>query len=163
MQQIWKSIVNGMSKFEYFASAILLIIIVATISGQIIARYIFSSPAAWMEEAVMIMFIYLTLLSAAYAAKEKRHIVVDLFPFGRVSKVLGVIMSIGIVVILAVIIYNIPPVYIVEMRRKTVSLPYNFPLAYYNSIPLIYCFFSIIISTLYDLIFEHKETQEALI
>ena len=51
----------------------------------------------------------------------------------------------------------------VELRRTTISLPTNFPIAFYNSIPLIYCFCSIILATAYDVIFERKDEQEALV
>jgi len=42
-------------------------------------------------------------------------------------------------------------------------VPRSGPVACCNWIPLIYCFCSIILSTLYDVIFEQKEDQEALV
>ena len=116
-----------------------------------------------MEEVVTILFILLTLLAAAVAAKEKRHILVDLFPKGPVSRVLGVLMSLLTIVTLVVLIAHIGPILKVELRRTTISLPTNFPIAFYNSIPLIYCFCSIILATAYDVIFERKDEQEALV
>ena len=138
-------------------------LIVSTIIFQIVARYVFNAPVPWMEELVTIFFILLTLLAAAVAAKEKRHILVDLFPRGPVAQFLGVFMSLVTVVTLIILISNIGPILKVEFRRTTISLPFNFPIAYYNSIPLIYCFCSIILSTLYDVIYERKDEQEALI
>ena len=138
-------------------------LIVSTIGFQIVARYVFNSPVQWMEELVTIFFILLTLFAAAIAAKEKRHILVDLFPKGPVARGLGVIMSVLTVVTLVVLLAHIGPILKVEFRRSTVSLPANFPIAFYNSIPLIYCFCSIILSTLYDVIFERKADQEALV
>ncbi|MFV0244573.1 MAG: TRAP transporter small permease [Qingshengfaniella sp.] len=163
MQRILKAVVTWTGKIELTLTMILLVLIVATIAMQIVARYIFSAPVPWMEESVMIMFIYVTLLSAAVVAKEKRHIVVDLFPDGRISRALGVIMAVITIITLILILDSIGPIVTVEMRRNTVSLPWNFPLAYYNSYPLIYCFCSIILAIAYDLVFERKTAQEALI
>ncbi|MFV0333293.1 MAG: TRAP transporter small permease [Tropicimonas sp.] len=163
MQRILKAVVTWTGRAEMVLTMILLLLIVATISMQIVARYVFSAPVPWMEESVMIMFIYVTLLAASVVAKEKRHIVVDLFPDGPVARGLGVIMSVLTIATLVLILSAIGPIITVEMRRNTVSLPWNFPLAWYNSYPLIYCFCSIILAITYDLIFERKTAQEALV
>ena len=163
MRQALKTFIRLQGQAEMAVCVVLVGLIVSTILFQIIARYVFNAPVPWMEEMVTIFFILLTLLAAAIAAKEKRHILVDLFPRGRVSRFLGVAMSILTVITLIVLLAHIGPILKVEYRRTTISLPYNFPIAYYNSIPLIYCFCSIILSTLYDVIFERKDDQEALV
>lgn len=163
MRGFLAAFIRWQGKIEMGFCITLIALIVGTITFQIIARYIFNSPVQWMEEMVTIAFILLTMAAAAVAAKDKRHILVDLFPHGRVSRALGVLMSIMTVVILVVILANIGPSLKVELRRTTVSLPKNFPIAFYNSIPIIYCFCSIILSTLYDVIYERKDEQEALV
>lgn len=163
MKTLRGRIIRQWARAEMAVAMVLTVVIVGTISAQIIARYVFNAPFAWMEEAVMIMFIYLTLFAAAVATKEKRHIIVDLFPKGPVSRFLGAAMSVLTIVILGLILANIGPIMTVEMRRTTISLPVNFPLAYYNSIPLAYCFVSISIAVAYDLIFERKDEEEAMV
>ncbi|WP_160116624.1 hypothetical protein [Pseudovibrio ascidiaceicola] len=44
-----------------------------------------------------------------------------------------------------------------------ISLPFNLPVVFYSSIPLIYCFSSIILLLVYVVIFGHKDEQEALL
>lgn len=163
MKRFLSTVVTILGKIEMAACIALITLIVGTISFQIIMRYVFDSPIAWMEEVVTIAFIILTMLAAAVATKEKRHILVDLFPQGPTAKTLGVIMAILTVITLTVILMHVAPVLTVELRRKTISLPYNFPVAFYNSIPLIYCFSSIILSIVYDVVFERKDEQEALV
>ena len=163
MRKMLKAFIRFQGKVEMAICISLVALIVSTITFQIVARYVFNAPVPWMEELVTIFFILLTLFAAAIAAKEKRHILVDLFPKGQVSRFLGVVMSIVTVVTLIVLIAHIGPILKVEFRRSTISLPANFPIAFYNSIPLIYCFCSIILSTVYDVIFERKDEQEALI
>ena len=163
MQHALKRFIDIQGRIEMGLSMVLLMVIIGTISFQFIARYVFNAPVPWMEEVVTILFILLTLLAAAVAAKEKRHILVDLFPKGPVSRVLGVLMSLLTIVTLVVLIAHIGPILKVELRRTTISLPTNFPIAFYNSIPLIYCFCSIILATAYDVIFERKDEQEALV
>ncbi len=142
---------------------ILIALIVLTISFQIVARYFFNSPVPWMEEMVTIAFILLTLIAASVTTREKRHIIVDLFPQGPVSRALGVIMSILTAIILIIILANIAPILQVELRRQTISLPYNFSIAFYNTIPLIYCFCSVILSIVYDVLYERRDEQEAIV
>ncbi|SDR48067.1 TRAP transporter small permease subunit [Pseudovibrio sp. Tun.PSC04-5.I4] len=163
MKSFLSTVVTILGKIEMAACMALITLIVSTISFQIILRYVFDSPIAWMEEVVTIAFIILTMLAAAVATKEKRHILVDLFPRGPVARTLGVMMAIVTILTLAAILLNIMPVLTVELRRNTISLPFNFPVAFYNSIPLIYCFSSIILSIVYDVIFERKDEQEALV
>ena len=163
MRHALKTIIRIQGQVEMAVCVTLVALIVGTIVFQVIARYVFNAPVPWMEELVTIFFILLTLIAAAIAAKEKRHILVDLFPKGPIARTLGVIMSVLTVVTLGVLLAHIGPILKVEFRRSTISLPQNFPIAYYNSIPLIYCFCSIILSTLYDVIFERKEDKEALV
>lgn len=163
MRIILGTTVRWMGRIEMALAMLLTVLIAATIGMQIIARGVFNAPVAWMEESVMIMFIHLTLLAAAVATKEKRHILVDLFPEGRVARALGVVMSGLTVATLILILANIAPVVKVEMRRTTVSLPWNFPIAYYNSIPLFYGFCSIILAITNDLLFSHDKQQGALV
>jgi TRAP-type C4-dicarboxylate transport system permease small subunit len=163
MKSFLKTVVTVLGKIEMALCMVLITMIVGTISFQIILRYVFDSPIAWMEEIVTIAFILLTVLAAAVATKEKRHILVDLFPRGSLSKTLGVLMTLVTIATLVVILLHINPVLKVEMRRDTISLPFNFPVAFYNSIPLIYCFSSIILSLVYDVFFERKDEQEALV
>ncbi|WP_104401219.1 TRAP transporter small permease [Vibrio penaeicida] len=163
MQKILKSFISWQGKIEMGICMFLTLAIVITIAYQIIARFFFNAPIAWMEEAVTIMFILLTLLSAAVATKEKRHIIVDLFPKGEVARILSIVMSILTVVTLVTLLVHISPILKTELRRSTISLPINFPIAFYNSIPLIYCFISICMSISYDVLFERKADQEALV
>lgn len=163
MRHALKTFIRLQGQIEMTTCVALVGLIVGTIIFQIVARYVFNAPVPWMEELVTIFFILLTLLAAAIAAKEKRHILVDLFPNGPIARALGVLMSILTVLTLIVLLAHIGPILRVEFRRSTISLPVNFPIAYYNSIPLIYCFCSIILSTLYDVIFERKDDQEALV
>lgn len=161
MKSVLRIVVFWMGRAEMAISMVLTLLIVAIMSFQICARYLFDAPVPWMEEVVTILFILLTLFSAAVVTKEKRHIIVDLFPAGRISRILGVIMSAVTVAVLLAILANIGTVLTVEMRRSTISLPVNFPIAFYNTVPLIYCFCSIIITLVNDLLFERLEDKGA--
>jgi len=162
MKNLLRSIIYWQGKAEMALCMFFTVSIVLVIAFQIIARYFFNSPVAWMEEVVTIMFILLTLFAAAVATKEKRHILVDIIPRGRLASVLGIFMSILTIITLVIILDSIAPILKTELRRTTISLPFNFPIAYYNSLPLIYCFCSIILSILYDVLFERKADQEAV-
>ena len=163
MRHALKSFIRVQGQIEMAICMLLVGLIIGTIIYQVVARYVFNAPLAWMEEVVTIFFILLTLFGACVAAKDKRHILVDLFPRGPVARFLGVVMSLGTIAILVVLLTYAAPVLKVQFIRQTISLPVNFRIAYYNILPLIYCFGSIILSTAYDVIYERKDENEALV
>ena len=163
MRHALRSFIRVQGQIEMAICMLLVGLIIGTIIYQVVARYVFNAPLAWMEEVVTIFCILLTLFGACVAAKEKRHILVDLFHRGPLARFLGVGMSVRTIAILVVLLTYAAPVLKVQFIRSTISLPVNFPIAYYNILPLIYCFGSIILSTAYDVIFERKDENEALV
>jgi len=58
--------------------AVCLIVLVVTVFGQVLLRYLTYQPLAWTEEVARYLFIWLSLLGAAVAAKRGQHFAVDL-------------------------------------------------------------------------------------
>ena len=109
MQHALKRFIDIQGHIEMGLSMVLLMVIIGTISFQIIARYVFNAPVPWMEEVVTIPFILLTLLAAAVADKETRTILVHPFPQGQISRVCGSLMSLTTSLTLVSLIAHILP------------------------------------------------------
>lgn len=58
-------------------SAGLLLMILGTMSAQVVARYVFHAPISWSEEWARFALIWLAFLSAAMVMAEGQHIAVD--------------------------------------------------------------------------------------
>lgn len=58
---------------------LLLAILVATTLLQVLSRYVFRQPVDWTEEASRYVFVWLGMIGAGVAAKDRAHFFVDLF------------------------------------------------------------------------------------
>ncbi len=58
----------------------LMVALVASVSWQVISRYVFSSPSSWTEEVARFLLIWISLLGAAYAFRTRAHLGLDLLP-----------------------------------------------------------------------------------
>ena len=58
----------------------LMVALVASVSWQVISRYVFSSPSSWTEEVARFLMIWVSLLGAAYAFHTRAHLGLDLLP-----------------------------------------------------------------------------------
>jgi TRAP-type C4-dicarboxylate transport system permease small subunit len=54
-----------------------LLLMVFTVFGQVIFRYILSAPPSWTEELARYIFIWVSFLAATYAYRKNAHIVID--------------------------------------------------------------------------------------
>jgi TRAP-type C4-dicarboxylate transport system permease small subunit len=63
---------------DWFA-ALMMLLIVLVVSGQIIFRYAFNSSLSWSEEISRYFFAWMIFVGATLAIKENNHIKVDLF------------------------------------------------------------------------------------
>lgn len=57
---------------------VLLALLVATTLLQVLSRYVLSKPFDWTEEAARYIFVWVAMLGAGMAAKDRAHFFVDL-------------------------------------------------------------------------------------
>lgn len=60
-------------------SAVLMVGIVGLLFGGVVARYVFSHPIGWIDEAVSIAFIWSAMLGAALAMHRNEHLRLSMF------------------------------------------------------------------------------------
>jgi TRAP-type transport system small permease protein len=70
---------------ERGAAVVLLVLMLLTMSSQVIARYVFNSPYSWSEELSRLLMIWMIFMAAAHVMAEGGHIAVDLWS-SRVSR-----------------------------------------------------------------------------
>ncbi len=75
-------ILGFLGDIERRVAYFLLVLLTVLLFTQILNRYVFKTSIAWMEEICRLSFVWLIYFSVAIAAKEGRHIrvnIVDLF------------------------------------------------------------------------------------
>lgn len=77
-----RKIIGFLGEMERRIAYFLLVLLTVLLFTQILNRYLFMTSIAWMEETCRLSFVWLIYFSVAIAAKEGRHIrvnIVDLF------------------------------------------------------------------------------------
>ena len=77
-----RKIIGFLGDMERRIAYFLLVLLTVLLFVQILNRYLFMTSIAWMEETCRLSFVWLIYFSVAIAAKEGRHIrvnIVDLF------------------------------------------------------------------------------------
>jgi TRAP-type C4-dicarboxylate transport system permease small subunit len=77
MLSILKKAVNGWAKLEVFLLAIILLLMILFAVLQIILRNVFDTSLFWIDPLNRLLVLWLALLGAMVATREKEHIAVD--------------------------------------------------------------------------------------
>ena len=111
-----------------FFSALLvltLIVIVISVTLQIVFRYVFGSPLAWTSEIAMMAFCWFAFIGSALASYEKSHLevsfVYNIFP-PQAKKVIDFITYLMVFIFSCIIIYySSIHIYRIRHVRSTVT------------------------------------------
>lgn len=77
---------NAIVKCLYYVCALLMLLMVAVVTAQVISRYVFGNPFTWTEELGRYTFVWLSMLGMTIAIKYGSHIALDIL----VKKLRGV-------------------------------------------------------------------------
>lgn len=78
--------INALNEWVGRAVSWLTAVLVVLVCFDVVARYLFSSTAAWVMELEWHLFALIFLLGAGYAFRHDRHVRVDLFYAGFSSR-----------------------------------------------------------------------------
>lgn len=65
---------NALNKILAGCCCIILAIMVACVSWQVAARFIFNAPSSTLDEFTQILFMWMILLGGVYTAGLKKHL-----------------------------------------------------------------------------------------
>lgn len=152
--RIFHVLIRHLGLFEMAVSVSFLGAVITLIFAQVIARYLFNQPQAWIEELCTYMFIWIVFFGSSAAMKLDRHIRVASFEehASDRTKIFLRLLSASVTVgALVTVAYHAEKFVGVEMRSTSIALPVNVPRAFFFSIPLIWACLSISLSALYIL------------
>ena len=75
-----RNIIRSINTLLAALNITILAIIVACVTWQVAARFIFTSPSIFTDELSRLLFICLGLFGGAYTAGQNRHLAIDLLP-----------------------------------------------------------------------------------
>jgi len=75
----WKVAVWVAGNVEEIICAILLAVMVVSVSSAVFCRYVLNAPLPWPEELSRFALVWMTFVGSALAAKRNSHILVDFF------------------------------------------------------------------------------------
>jgi TRAP-type C4-dicarboxylate transport system permease small subunit len=77
---VWKYIKGALYNFEKIVSCSLLVVVLLTLTYQVLTRYAFANPSTWSEEISRYLFVWVIFLSGSYAVQQNAHIRIDSAP-----------------------------------------------------------------------------------
>jgi tripartite ATP-independent transporter DctM subunit len=90
-------------------SATLMVAIVLMLFSGVAARYVFSRPIGWIDEAVSLAFIWVAMLGAVLAMHRNEHLRLTMFVDGMSPRVRGIVHAFALVAVATFLIGLIGP------------------------------------------------------
>jgi tripartite ATP-independent transporter DctM subunit len=90
-------------------SATLMVAIVMMLFSGVAARYVFSRPIGWIDEAVSLAFIWVAMLGAVLAMHRNEHLRLTMFVDGMSPRLRGIVHAFALVAISTFLIGLIGP------------------------------------------------------
>jgi len=140
-----KKCLNAIEKFLMVLIGILLGVMVAVISYQVILRYVFSRANAWADELARYTLIWLIMLAAPVGFRRYCHIRIDVF-IRRIPEKMRRIIEFGIYILELVFFFVMAwsSVVISERVKGQASAGIGIPMSYIYISGVIGAAFSII-------------------
>ena len=140
-----------MERIEQALVVFLVLAIVAMVGVQVVSRYFFNQPMAWVEELSTYCFIWTVFVGASIALKQDRHIAItalELCLSDAQKRWLKLLIWISVLTFMLIMIPHGYKVMQVEARSNSVSLPVDIPRMWFYSLPLTLACISMLITSL---------------
>jgi tripartite ATP-independent transporter DctM subunit len=103
-----RALKRWIAPFEAIAASLMVAIVLMLFSG-VVARYVFSRPIGWIDEAVSLAFIWVAMLGAVLAMHRNEHLRLTMFVDLMSPRVRGLVHAFALAAIAAFLIGLIGP------------------------------------------------------
>jgi TRAP-type C4-dicarboxylate transport system permease small subunit len=152
-----KRLLEAIMKLELLIGALLIITMVGIMVLEVIMRYIFNNSIIWVQEFVIMIFIWITMLGASAASMTKTHVTITTFSQKlppRWKTALQVLVSLVIIAVLIYLLQTLPATIAIQNKTKTSSMPLNIGKGHYYSTPLLIAAILMFVTQLYYLFYD---------
>ncbi|MEA5106504.1 MAG: TRAP transporter small permease [Sphaerochaeta associata] len=142
---------------ELLIGGLLIIAMVAIMVLEVIMRYLFNNSIIWVQEFVIMIFIWMVMLGGSAASMTKTHVTITTFSQrlpGKWKVVLQVFVSLIVLAVLFYLLQTLPASISIQNKTKTSSMPLNIGKGHFYSTPLFVAVILMSITELYYLFYE---------
>jgi TRAP-type C4-dicarboxylate transport system permease small subunit len=116
-------------------------LMVLTVTWQVITRYVLDSPSSYTEELATYLLIWVSLLGAAYAVRQRAHLGIDVLvarlPAARRRVIEQLAYAAVIACAVIIFIFGGSRLMYVTLHLKQVSAAFRVPVGYvYSVVPI---------------------------
>ena len=137
----YKRLIDAIGTVELVFGVFLIGLIVVTITVQVVTRYAFNQPIAWVEELATYSFIWGTFIGASLGLKKDRHIKIETF-VAKLAPQRAAAVRLVIWVLVAILMVELIRhgfvVMKMEGRSYSIALPVAIPRMWFYSVPLVF-------------------------
>jgi TRAP-type C4-dicarboxylate transport system permease small subunit len=146
----------SIDRLELRVARVCLAAIVICIFAQVVSRYGFGRPIAWVEELATYCFIWGTFVGASIGLRRGAHLKVETF-LGRLPpRVRGGIQNLtGLAIALfclLLVVNGLKAAWILEWQQRTIALPVELPRYLFFSGPLVLASASMLLTVIHDML-----------
>jgi TRAP-type C4-dicarboxylate transport system permease small subunit len=146
----------GIGRVELGVARACLGTIVVCIFGQVVSRYGFGRPLAWVEELATYCFIWGTFVGASIGLRRGTHLRVETFlgrlPPGARRGVQDLTRLAIALFCLLLVVNGLKAAWIFEWGQRTIALPVELPRYLFFSGPLVLASASMLLTVVHDLL-----------
>ncbi|AJY49337.1 TRAP transporter small permease [Halomonas sp. KO116] len=147
--EFYRKTLKIIERIELATAMALFVVIVLSITLQVISRYGFGRPFVWVEELATYSFIWIVFLGAAAGMKRLAHIKIEAASLLVSVRVQALMRLFGYAVMLFVLYWLVvkaPGVMSIEARSNSISLPIPISRMWFYSMPLFYASLSMVLT-----------------
>jgi TRAP-type C4-dicarboxylate transport system permease small subunit len=152
-----KRMLEEIMRVEILIGALLIITMVAIMVLEVVMRYVFNNSIIWVQEFVILVFIWITMLGGSAASMTKTHVTITTFSqffSGKWKTGLQLLVSLVILGVLVYLAMNLPASIAIQNKTYTSSMPINIAKGHYYSSPLLFAVVLMLVTEVYYIYYE---------
>ncbi|MBK5262450.1 MAG: TRAP transporter small permease subunit, partial [Peptostreptococcaceae bacterium] len=136
-----KRMLEKIMRIEILIAGFMIIAMVVVMVTEVVMRYVFNNSIVWVQEFVILLFIWITMLGGSTASMTKTHVTITTFSqflTGKWKTGLQILVSLVIIGVLVYLALTLPASISIQNKTHTSAMPINIAKGNYYSSPLLF-------------------------
>lgn len=74
---VWQQSLDGLAKVATAVASVMIVVLLVIFGWLVYGRYVLNATPTWVEQAALLMVVWITFLGAAVGVRRKTHLAVD--------------------------------------------------------------------------------------